>query len=434
MSSALALLLLSVAAPPARAQTQASCRADLESYQAQPTVARLEPVLPCLDLPDETLRADVMSGILTRQIWDDPRFMPEIYPRLRPVAAAAQRNMKDQTLWSAGFHLDLWLDNAQRYADERARQSQARTVQAQDQLDGVRDRLSLAFGAGIVLQTLLFVFASDAENPLGRVGIAAAAGLLGLTPGKHERSYALHFHIAYCFVIYAFVVFAQFKKEILARVSESNLLVNSLTLWYLGATFLGRGHSWDAFAALAALPTLGTLVIAFTIREWSFPVRLSCYVWFLVLTLAISTFQLRFGDLAFLFFSRPRLPDPFNVFLTGMVAAYLGASLFYLYILIPIAGKNQTQAARMIQWREDAHLMASRFADYRMTAAEALQIVAVQGGLYALNYREGWLSPVTIMNLSMIGLPLLFQLWFRFRERLSAGAPAQERNRLTEPA
>ncbi len=63
-------------------------------------------------------------------------------------------------------------------------------------------------------------------------------------------------------------------------------------------------------------------------------------------------------------------------------------------------------------------MMASCFADYRMTATEAMQIIAIQGGIYALNYRFGWFLPGTMMNLSMIVLPFLFQLWFRFTERL----------------
>jgi hypothetical protein len=288
-----------------------------------------------------------------------------------------------------------------------------------------RVTLSLLFGSGVVSQTLLFILDSDAQNRGSRIAIAAGTGLLGLLPGKHERDYQLHFHVCYCFVVYAIVIFAQFKKEVMARVGESNLLVNSLTLWYLCAVFLSPGSAQTTFLSLAALPTLGTLVVAFTIRDWSFPVRLSCYVWFLILTAAISCFQFRFGDMSFLFTDKYAAPDPLNLYLTGMAFTYLAASLFYIYILIPIAGKHQTHEQRMVEWRADAHLMASCFADYRMTATEALLIIALQGGLYALNYWRGWIPPGAMMNVSMIVLPLLFQRMFQFRRRQPAPAAAQ---------
>ena len=70
-------------------------------------------------------------------------------------------------------------------------------------------------------------------------------------------------------------------------------------------------------------------------------------------------------------------------------------------------------------------LMASRFADYQMTASEAFAIIVLQGGLYVLNYWFRWVSTGVMMNLSIIGLALLFQLLFRFRDRLPAWAPAR---------
>jgi hypothetical protein len=291
----------------------------------------------------------------------------------------------------------------------------------------MNDRISLSFifGAGIVAQTFLFIFSSPAKNRGSRMAIAAGMGVCGLMPGRNEHNYELHFHICYCFIFYAIMVFVQFKKEIMARVGESNLLVNSLAFWYLCVSAFNHGSAQTTLMALAALPTLGTLVIAFTIRDWSFPVRLSCYVWFLVLTVAIGCFQVRFGNMSFIWTDKYSPPKAFSLFLTGMAFAYLAANLFYIYILIPIADKHQTHEQRMVVWREDANLMASRFADYQMTVSEAFAIIALQGGLYILNYWFRWVSTGVMMNLSIIGLALLFQLLFRFRDRLPAWAPAR---------
>jgi hypothetical protein len=274
--------------------------------------------------------------------------------------------------------------------------------------------LSFIFGAGVVAQTVLFIRDCPAETLLPRVGLAALVGLGGLLPGKHERDYQLHFHVCYCFVIFAFMIFGQFKKEIMARVSESSLLGNSLVFWYLCVTFFDGTAPQRTIMGLAVLPTLATLVVAFTIREWSFPIRLCCYIWFLALMLAISCFQVGFGNMSFIWSAKFSPPGPFSLFLTGMAFAYLVGSLFYIYILIPLAGKNETQEHRMITWREDAHLMASCFADFQMTAPQAFSIIVCQGGLYFLNYRFQWVSVPVALNLSLLGLPYVFNFLFGF--------------------
>ena len=65
---------------------------------------------------------------------------------------------------------------------------------------------------------------------------------------------------------------------------------------------------------------------------------------------------------------------------------------------------------RMKIWRQDAHLMASRFSDYRMTASQALSIILIQGGLYALNYQFRWIPVPMMMNLSLLALPLVLRV------------------------
>jgi len=292
------------------------------------------------------------------------------------------------------------------------------------------DRLTLSFifGLGIVVQTLLFVMWCPAEGRLGRIGIAAATGLFGLLPGKHERNYELHFHICYCFVVYAFMIFVLFKKEIMARVSESSLLGNSLVFWYLCASYFTGTPRQNTLMAIAALPTLITLVIAFTIREWHFVVRLSCYIWFLCLMLAISCFQVHFGNMSFIWSDRFSPPAPFSLFLTGMAFTYLTASVFYIFILIPFTQKHQTFAQRMVIWRKDAHLMASYFSDYQLSASQALSILVFQGGLYVLNYFFRWVSVPVMMNLTLIVLPYFFAIFTRLVPSSLGPVPTDKRS------
>jgi hypothetical protein len=406
------------------AQTGDGCRDGIEAYQKAPTVSRLKPLLPCLDDADPRVRALVFDKLVRREVWSEPQFK-DVYPQLRAAAAKGRRD-HDYRVSSFASGMDMWLDNSLHDERDRAKAAAAATEagrsDTRNETERMRIRLSLVFGAGVVAQSLVFVLGSGQTRLVG-LGAAAFIGLFGMLPGKHENVYEPHFHLALCFILYAFAVFAQFKKEIMARVSQSNLLVNSLTLWFLCASFLG-GESRVLMMSLAALPTLGTLIVAFTIREWSFPVKLACYVWFLLLTIANCCFQVRFGNLAFLFLDSFAPPNPIDLFMTGMAFTVMAASLFYVYLLIPLQRKNETWEARTARWREDAHAMAGCFADYRLTAPEAMQIIVVQGSIYALNHWARWMLPGVMMNVSMVVLPLGFQLLFRRRQPAPGAATA----------
>ena len=415
-------VLLTAAFTPARAQSLSECPATIEAYEKAPTVAHARPLFPCFNHPDPKVRGRAFNSVIRREIFDDPEF-PGLMPALRQAAALGERD-KDYEVAKLAGGIETWLISAQTYFYDKARAAEETRRSRQDAMgtEPARLRLSLVFGAGIVAQMLIYVLSSGAG--LGRLGFAFLFGLLGLMPGKNERDYELHFHLAYCFVVFAFMAFAQYKKEIMARVSESSLLASSLTFCYLCLSFLG-GPRRELVLALAALPVAGTLIVAFTIREWSSATKLGCYIWFLVLAGANTAFQIRFGNLAFLFTLDYAAPPAFDLFMTGMAMTILFASLFYVYILIPVADKHETQEHRMARWREDAGEMVSRFSDYRLTADQAATIVLLQGGLYAANDYFGWLSPGIMMNVSIAILPLVFQLLFY---RRTIGVPAQAEN------
>lgn len=419
-----ALLLALLLALPcaARALTGEDCRAGLDDYGRKPTVAGLRALLPCLDDPDPAVRGLAYDKLCRREVWLQPGF-DDAASALRAAVAKGWRD-PDSDVKMRAYTMGNWLDNAKLDEEQRARAAAAAAAAGRTELaspvERDRLRLSLVFGAGAMTQALIFILQSGA-SPLGLVW-ALGAGLFGLLPGKHESEYEPHFHVAYGFVIAVFVALAQYKDEIMARVCESSLLVTSLTFWYLCASFLdlqGRG----LLLALAALPTLGTLAAAFTMRDWSFSFKLAGYVWFLVLTAANTCFQLGFGNLSFLFVDAYVPPKPVDLFLTGMAFTVLAASLFYIYILVPIPDKHEALQERMERWRRDAHAMAGSFADYALTPGQALQIVLLQGGFYLVNRWAGWFLPSTMMNVSMVVLPLGFRALLGLRRAPPVAGP-----------
>lgn len=420
MSKVLLGLLLLALPSAASALTGGECLDGAAAYELKPTLPELKRLMPCLDDPDPRVRAALFDKLLHREVWDDPGFKA-----LRPaLMAAARKGQRDPDVGVSGKADGMvwWLQNSEQYDQERARAAQAAQQAAGEAAESAsvlpRVRLSLIFGAGVVAETLILVL-SGGGNPRTLL-LAALVGVLGLLPGKNENHYDLYFHVALCFVVFAFTAFCIYKKEIMAHVSESSLLVNSLTLWYLCMAFLGGSGRWLVMG-LAALPTLGTLIVAFTLREWSFKAKLACYVWFLLLTAANTCFQVGFGNFGFLF-SRDFRPNPIDLFMTGMAFTLLASSLFYVYILIPIQGKHETKEHRMKQWREDAHAMAGCFADYRLTAPQALQIVGLQLGFYGVNHWAHFMLPRMAMNVSMVLLPLGVRMLYGGSE--AAPAPA----------
>jgi hypothetical protein len=418
-------LILSCAAAPASAQkfildragddaSAAACRQAVAKYKAASSVALLQPLYACLEHPDPRIRNLTFDKIVQREIWDDPSFPQEI-KKLDAAAAKGERD-KDPYVSGVASSMRWWLHNYQTYREDQQRAREHATPREQIQQDPEGMRLVFSFGAGVLAQLVVFLLpALGSESPLTLVG-AGALGIFGMVPGRHEHHYDLRFHIGFSFIVCAFSIFGFFKRYILPRVSESILLLNGIVFWYLFATVFESTRTQTTLMALAALPTAGSLIVAFTIREWSFAQKLSCYVWFLIVMIGIGLLQLGFGNLAFLLGAPAPGRHPLEMFMTGMGFTYTASCVFYVYILIPLADKNESHAHRMRRWRDDAELMTGRFGDYALSAPEAALILAAQGGLCYLNWRQPFIAPPLLANLSLIFMPrILAPLCARLR-------------------
>lgn len=270
--------------------------------------------------------------------------------------------------------------------------------------------LSLIFGAGVVAEVLLLTVPGFRLRRIWRLALAVVAGGLGFLVARSAEPGLFHVQAVVAVAAFAVAAFLLLKNEILPRVSESSLLLGSLVFWYLIANTDAPREIVYALAGAAILPTLGTMVIAVLIHEWGFKVRLLFYLWFLLLSSAISVLLLRLGDLSFIVNESFNPPNLLNLFGTGMCFTYLAASVFYIWTLVPFFVRGRLQA-----WWGDGKLMASRFADYEMKLPEVALTILVPGGLFYLN-SQYHAVPVALLASAALVLQ-------RYGSRLIRGGP-----------
>lgn len=267
-------------------------------------------------------------------------------------------------------------------------------------------RLIMFFGLGMVVQALLLIRDNwEWKGFLYSLGFS----LLGLMPGKNEHHYSIYFHLLLCFVTFACFIAINFRKALLPRVSEKILLAYCVTLWYaFFALLYSPGWLSYAIAGLLLVPTLGTAVLAFTESQLSFKLKLFFYAWYLVMVVLMVCFQFSFTYLS-VFFSGTEAAGgtALGAVLSGMGFCYMVVNVTYLYHMMPIRGKHESQEECLLRWHGWTDLMTGRYCDAaQLTHIQALLIVAALGGFYAANIRYGFISAPNAVNFGIL-IPLL---------------------------
>ena len=260
--------------------------------------------------------------------------------------------------------------------------------------------LVLWFGLGVALQALLLI---RGDWNWGRLAMCVGFGAVGMVPGKHEHIYEPFLHILFSMGFFAFMFALRFKNDLLPVVSEKVLLSYSLIFWFAFFSYFYKGTAWsNALAALLLIPTAATVFIAVQRPTLSFVWKLSLYTWFLTVVVSLGLFQFPFQHLA-IFLSPEKSPwlNPLDCVVAGMAFLYLAVNMAYLFELIPIPGKNQSWADRMMQWHKLTGLMTERFEDQPMHRLGMLLILA-QGIALLVIYFFHWVSAALAINLFVV--------------------------------
>jgi hypothetical protein len=116
----------------------------------------------------------------------------------------------------------------------------------------------------------------------------------------------------------------------------------------------------------------------------------------------LGLFQFPFQHLS-IFLSPDKSPwlNPLDCVVAGMAFLYLAVNMAYLFELIPIPGKHQSWADRMIEWHKLTGLMTERFEDEPVHRLGMLLIVA-QGIAFLLIYFFHWVSAALAINISVV--------------------------------
>lgn len=262
------------------------------------------------------------------------------------------------------------------------------------------------FAFGMVLQALLMLGGRFRRGDWGRAAGALAAWLLGLIPGKHELEYHLLLHVFYGLLVVAFVFTYLFRDRLLTRIGGRVLLA-----WNLLLVYVAVNSGWDSplELLLLLLPTVPTVVNAFTDIDRNFGWKVFFQAWFstILVVIAINGFD---AGLLGVFEAEggvaPALRSPFEMIAGGAAFLCIVANAWFVLALVPIPlARGQSWGSRMKEVRAHMDLLAR---GYVWEPDDPLRSLAVLVGLpvalVAVSYAGANVRAVVPLAIAMMPL------------------------------
>jgi hypothetical protein len=235
------------------------------------------------------------------------------------------------------------------------------------------------FALGMVLQALLMLGGRFRRGDWGRAAGALASWFLGLIPGKHEYKYYLLLHVFYGLLVVAFVFTYLFRDRLLTRIGGRILLA-----WNLVLVYVAVDGGWDSplELLLLLLPTVPTVVNAFTDIDRNFGWKVFFQAWFSTILVVIAINGFDAGLLGVFGAERgvaPALRSPHEMIAGGAAFLYIVANAWFVLALVPIPlARGQSWDSRMKEVRAHMDLLAR---GYVWEPDDPLRSLAVLVGL-----------------------------------------------------
>lgn len=217
----------------------------------------------------------------------------------------------------------------------------------------------LSFGLGMVLQALLMLRGDFRRGDAWRAVGAIAFGLVGMFPGKHEHEYRLMEHVFFA-LLFAGGMFAfLFRDRLLRRIGGRLLLAWNIVLVYV---VLAGGWGSPTQLLLLLVPTVPTVVNAFTDMDQVFAWKVFFHTWFSTILVVVTIVGLDTGALGV--FSQERgaaavTRPPLEMIAGGAAFLYIVANAWFVLALVPIpTSRSQRWSERAGEIRRHMELLA----------------------------------------------------------------------------
>jgi len=262
------------------------------------------------------------------------------------------------------------------------------------------------FALGMVLQALFMIGGRFRRGDWGRAAGVLGSWFIGLVPGKHEQGYYVPLHVSYGMLVAGAVFTYLFRDRLLPRIGGRMLLAWNLLLIYV-AVHSGWDSQLNLFLLL--LPTVPTVINAFTDIDRSFGWKVFFQAWFstILVVIAINGFD---AGLFAVFEPeggvRPALRSPFEMIAGGAAFLYIIANAWFVLALVPIPlARGQSWGSRMKQVHAHMALLAR---GYVWEPDDPLRSLAVLVGLpvalVAISYAGANVRAVVPFAIAMMPL------------------------------
>jgi hypothetical protein len=219
----------------------------------------------------------------------------------------------------------------------------------------------LCFGLGIAVQAILMLRLSFRSGDATRIGLALLFSLIGMIPGKHEHPYEPLWHVLMVFTMMGGAFAFAFRERLLTHVGGRILLAWNIVLVYV---VLQAGWGWNRGVALLVVPTILTVINAFTDIDRAFGWKVFFYAWFSTILVAIAIIGLDTGPLAMFFQNRTSAiaRPPLEMFLSGAAYLYIITNAWFVLALWPTPlSRTQSWKDRMGEIRRHMTLLAQGY-------------------------------------------------------------------------
>jgi hypothetical protein len=262
------------------------------------------------------------------------------------------------------------------------------------------------FALGMVLQAFLMLGGRFRRGDWGRVAGALASWFIGLVPGKNEQEYRLLEHVFYGLLVAGVMFTYLFRDRLLPRIGGRMLLAWNLLLVYV---VVNRGWDSRLEVSLLIIPTVLTVVNAFTDIDRDFGWKVFFQAWFPTILVVISIKGFDAGLLG-VFDAKggvalaPR--SPFEMIAGGAAFLYIVANAWFVLALVPIPlSRTQSWDSRMKEVRAHMDLLARGYVwgpDDRLRSLAVL--VGLPVALIVMSYAGANMGSVVPFAIAMMPL------------------------------